>query len=106
MRASHVNDSQHLRARAAEMRASSKELIDNNTAAVIMRLADLYDRLADRAETRGNRVSLPEEAKPKKPTRQSALRCLAFDGYATLSSTGRSQRNQPMLPELLRRPQD
>jgi hypothetical protein len=38
-----------------EMRASSKELKDNNTVAVIMRLADLYDRLADRAETRGNR---------------------------------------------------
>jgi hypothetical protein len=41
--------------RAIEMRASSKELKDNNTVAVIMRLADLYDRLADRAETRGNR---------------------------------------------------
>jgi hypothetical protein len=47
---SHVNDLNHLRERAAEMRASSKELKDNNTAAIIMRLADLYDRLADRAE--------------------------------------------------------
>jgi len=54
MFASHVNDSNHLRERAAEMRASSKELKDNNTAAVIMRLADLYDRLADRAEIRSN----------------------------------------------------
>jgi hypothetical protein len=52
MRASHVNDSRHLRDRAAEMRASSKELKDNNTAAVILRLAELYDRLADRAENR------------------------------------------------------
>ena len=34
------------------MRASSKELKDNNTAAAILRLADLYDRLADRAEMR------------------------------------------------------
>jgi hypothetical protein len=42
MRVSHVNDSQHLRERAAEIRASSKELKDNNTAAVITRLADLY----------------------------------------------------------------
>ena len=50
MRASRVNDSNHLRERAAEMRASSKELKDNNTAAVILRLAELYDRLADRAE--------------------------------------------------------
>ena len=49
MRASYVNDSNHLRERAAEMRASSKELKDSNTARVIMRLAALYDRLADRA---------------------------------------------------------
>ena len=34
------------------MRASSKDLKDNNTAAVILRLAELYDRLADRAEVR------------------------------------------------------
>jgi hypothetical protein len=54
MLVSHVNDSHHLRERAAEMRASSKELKDNNTAVVIMRLADLYDRLADRAEMRSN----------------------------------------------------
>jgi hypothetical protein len=54
MPASHVKASTHLRERAAEMRASSKELKDNNTAAVILRLADLYDRLADRAEIRSN----------------------------------------------------
>jgi len=52
MLASHVNDSKALRERAAEMRASSKELKDNNTAAVILRLAELYDRLANRAEIR------------------------------------------------------
>jgi hypothetical protein len=40
--------------RGAEMRASSKELKDNNAVAVILRLADLYDRLADRAEIRRN----------------------------------------------------
>ena len=55
MRASSANDANHLRERAVEMRTSSKELKDNNTAALIMRLADLYDRLADRAETRGDR---------------------------------------------------
>lgn len=54
MLASHVNDLKDLRERAAEMRASSKELKDNNTAAVILRLAELYDRLADRAENRNN----------------------------------------------------
>ena len=72
MRASYVNDSNYLRERAAEMRSSSKELKDNNTAAVIMRLADLYDRLADRAETRGDRAVRSDRAQPKEdgpPTR-------------------------------------
>ena len=67
MRASNVNESTHLRERAAEMRESSKELKDNNTAAVIMRLADLYDRLADRAETRGNHAMPPDETKEGAP---------------------------------------
>ena len=65
MRASYVNDSNHLRERAAEMRASSTELKDSNTAAIIMRLAALYDRLADRADTRGNRAVPLDEAKPQ-----------------------------------------
>ena len=38
------------------MRASSKELKDNNTATVILRLAELYDRLAERAESRSAQV--------------------------------------------------
>jgi hypothetical protein len=38
MRASHVKESNHLRERATEMRALSKELKDNNTTAIIMRL--------------------------------------------------------------------
>jgi hypothetical protein len=63
MRAPYVSESNHLRERAAEMRGSSKELKDNNTAAVIMRLADLYERLADRAETRGNCVVPPSKTK-------------------------------------------
>jgi hypothetical protein len=36
---------------APPMRGSSNESTDNNTAALIMRLADLYDRPADRAAT-------------------------------------------------------
>jgi hypothetical protein len=63
MRASYANESNHLRERAAEMRASSKELRDDSTAAVIMRVADLYERLADRAEARGKTV--PSDSKPK-----------------------------------------
>jgi hypothetical protein len=50
MPASQANDLNHLRERAAEMRASSKELKDDHTAA-------LYDRLADRAEARGDRAA-------------------------------------------------
>jgi hypothetical protein len=53
MSASQVNDSQRLRERAAEMRVSSKELKDNYTATINLRLAELYGRLADRAEARG-----------------------------------------------------
>jgi hypothetical protein len=64
MLASRVNDPNHLRERAAEMRASSKELKDNNTAAVILRLAELYERLADRAETRGDRAPPPDNKPP------------------------------------------
>jgi hypothetical protein len=63
MRASYVNESNHLRERAAEIRESSKELKDNNTVAVIMRLADLYDRLVDRAERRRDQ----EEGGPQAP---------------------------------------
>jgi hypothetical protein len=63
MRASYVSESNHLRGRAAQMRASSKELKGNNTAAIIMRLADLYDRLADRAETRSSRAVPLDEIK-------------------------------------------
>ena len=51
MPASHVNNSRHLRERAAEMRASAEGLKDNDTAA-IRRLAEVYDRLADCAEIR------------------------------------------------------
>jgi hypothetical protein len=49
-----VNDSNYLRERPAEMRMSSKELKDDNTAGLILRLAELYDWLADRAEVRSN----------------------------------------------------
>ena len=72
MRASHVDDSSHLRKRAVEMRASSKELKDHNTAALIMRLADLYDRLADRAETRGDRAVYPTE---RSETEHPGIQC-------------------------------
>jgi hypothetical protein len=70
MRASYVNESNHLRERAAEIRESSKELKDNNTVAVIMRLADLYDRLVDRAERRRDQ----EEGGPQAPEPTGQIR--------------------------------
>ena len=51
MLASRVNNSKDLRERAAEMRASSKELKDNNTATVILRLAELKRRDVSRGLT-------------------------------------------------------
>ena len=48
MPASHVNDYKHWRDRAAEMRALSDTMTDAETVAIMLRLADDYDKLADR----------------------------------------------------------
>lgn len=58
MRASHIEEANHLRERAAEMRGSTLKLKNTDTAAVIQRLADLCDWLADREEARGNLAAL------------------------------------------------
>jgi hypothetical protein len=54
MTLSHVNDSQHWRDRAAEMRALSDMMNDFDAVAIMLRLADDYDTLADRADIRSN----------------------------------------------------
>ena len=54
MPATHVNDSKHWRDRAAEMRALSDGMKDSEAQAIMRRLADDYDKLADRAEVRAN----------------------------------------------------
>ena len=54
MPASHVNDYKHWRDRAAEMRALSDTMTDAETVALMLRLADDYDKLADRAAIRSN----------------------------------------------------
>jgi hypothetical protein len=55
LRVTHINDSKHWRDRAAEMRVLSTTMHDAETIAVMLRLADDYDILADRAEARAGR---------------------------------------------------
>ena len=54
MPASHVNNSKHWRDRAAQMRALSDMMKDIDAVAIMLRLADDYDILADRADARSN----------------------------------------------------
>jgi hypothetical protein len=54
MPASHVNNSKHWRDRAAQMRALSDMMKDIECVAIMQRLADDYDNLADRADIRSN----------------------------------------------------
>jgi hypothetical protein len=49
-----INDPNHWRDRAAEMRALSEGMDDVEARAIMLRLADDYDKLADRAEERAN----------------------------------------------------
>jgi hypothetical protein len=49
-----VNDSKNWRKRAAEMRALSATMNDLEAAVIVLRLADDYDQLAERADTRSN----------------------------------------------------
>jgi hypothetical protein len=48
----HINDPQHWYDRAAEMRALAETMADARTKAMMLRLADDYDKLADRAAMR------------------------------------------------------
>jgi hypothetical protein len=48
-----LNDAKHWRDRAAEMRVLAAEMQGTRTAVLMSDLADDYDKLADRAEERG-----------------------------------------------------
>jgi len=54
MPATHVNDDKHWRERAAQMRALSATMKDHEVQALMLQLADDYDKLADRAIMRAN----------------------------------------------------
>jgi hypothetical protein len=49
MPSSHVNDSKHWRDRADEMRSLSLMMQQFDTASMVLKAAEDYDRLADRA---------------------------------------------------------
>jgi hypothetical protein len=54
-----INDPKHWRDRAAEMRALAATMKDAETIAVMYRLADDYDRLAERADVRSDGGKAP-----------------------------------------------
>ena len=54
MTTSRVNNPEHWRDRAAEMRALARTVQDLEAIAIMNRLADDYDKLADRAGARSN----------------------------------------------------
>jgi hypothetical protein len=53
MPSSTIHDPKHWRDRAAAMRALSQTMDDVEARAIMLRLADDYDKLADRAEAGG-----------------------------------------------------
>jgi len=69
MTANHVNDVMHWRDRAAEMRALADWMRDPQATATMLRLADDYDKLADRAVRRTADTSAPLEKLPGLRTR-------------------------------------
>jgi hypothetical protein len=49
-----ANDAKHWRDRAAEMRALAETMSNIETRAIMLKLANDYDKLADRAESRSS----------------------------------------------------
>jgi hypothetical protein len=50
----HVDDAEHWRERAAQMRVLATTMKQIEAQAIMVRLAEDYDKLADRAELRAN----------------------------------------------------
>lgn len=56
-----INDPKHWRDRAAQMRALAECMAKPETMAIMAKLAEDYDKLADRAEERGRRKQPKEK---------------------------------------------
>ncbi len=55
-----IDDPRHWHDRAAEMRALAEEMASIETRATMLKLADDYDKLGDRAEERGGKAIKPQ----------------------------------------------
>jgi hypothetical protein len=60
-----INDAKHWRDRAAQMRVLSDEIKDPQAQRMMLRLANDYDKLADRAEDRAARDKAGPSPIPK-----------------------------------------
>ena len=60
-----INDANHWRDRAAKMRALSAEMEDFEARTLMLKLANDYDKLADRAEERAARNKSGPSPAPK-----------------------------------------
>jgi hypothetical protein len=62
-----LNDAKHWRDRAAEMRVLSADMKDFEARTLMLKLANDYDKLADRAEDRAMRAIPGPSPQPKAP---------------------------------------
>jgi hypothetical protein len=69
MTAANVNDAKHWRDRAAEMRAMADWMRDPTATATMLRLANDYDKLADRAARHAANMPISQEKLPGPRTR-------------------------------------
>ena len=67
-----LNDSKHWRDRAAEMRVLSGEMKDLEARTLMLKLANDYDKLADRAEQRASSDKAPSPSPRAKTTNNTS----------------------------------